>query len=81
MSRLNRRTPFLQERPLLLLKRGTNIPGLCAALSRRGQSFIESDPKTMDGFDPENAPTGLSEQHCGAFRDVEGDPPFSKPPL
>ena len=94
MSSWNRKTPFLQDRPLLLLRRGNNIPGLCAALSRRGQSFIEGDPKTMDGFDPVDrvpevfnwlgwmdAPTGLSEQRRGALRYNEGDPPFPKPPL
>jgi len=34
---------------------------------------------TRSGY--RDAPTGLSEKHRGALRDVDRDPPFSQPPL
>ena len=56
--------------------------------------MYQGHPKTMGGIDtldwlPEelnwsefqDAPTGLSEEEGGDLRDIDGDPPFSQPPL
>jgi len=38
-------------------------------------------PKELNWSGFWDASTGLSEEHRGALRDIDGDPPFSQPPL
>jgi hypothetical protein len=63
-------------------------------MSQRGEPCIKGHPKITGGIDrvdwlPKelnrsrfwDAPTALSEEHCGALRDIDSDPPFSQPLL
>jgi hypothetical protein len=52
----------------------------------KGNSKITGDVDTFDWLPEElycsgvlDAPTGLGEQHRGALRDIDGDPPFTQP--
>jgi hypothetical protein len=83
-------TPPVQER-------FHHSESLCRFLSHLidlSQPFIEGDPKITCGFGPVDrlpeefnwsecldAPIGPSEEHRGALRDVERNPPLSQPPL
>ena len=61
---------------------------------RPGEPFIKGHPKITDVIDPfarlpedlfssgfRDAPTGLSEEHGGTLRNINGNPPFTQPPL
>jgi hypothetical protein len=63
-------------------------------MSQPSDPFIKVHPKVTGGIDPLDwlpeelnllgfwdAPTGLSERHRGALRDIEGDPPVTQPPF
>jgi len=38
-------------------------------------------PEELNRSGFRNAPIGLGEEHRGAIRDIDGDPPFTQPPL
>jgi hypothetical protein len=61
---------------------------------RPGEPFIEGHPRMTGVIDPfdwlpeglycsefQDAPTGLGEEYGGGLRDINGDPPFTQPPL
>jgi hypothetical protein len=61
---------------------------------RPDEPFVKGHPKITDIIDPfdwlpeelycsgfRNEPAGLGEEHGGYLRDINGDPPFTQPPL
>jgi hypothetical protein len=93
MSCLYGSTPFVYDRTQHSLSLGRFCSRL-KAMTRPAQQFIEGHSKITRGIDPKDWLTeelnwsrfvdslaGLCEEHRGNFRDVDGDPPVSQPPL